>query len=187
MSHPARILPPLNELLDRRKLRGLTKRLRRDIVVTLCRELLQEERDALAARSARARSGAAETRPALYQRLEAEVLARAEALLRPRLRSVLNASGVLLHTNLGRARLCDAAALELARVARETVALEIDLGPVRIPIELRGGYNTGFRKDLSERAEASGSGTYPDFRYDGKYEGHFAMYTGILYSYDLEL
>jgi len=66
-------------------------------------------------------------------------------------------------------------------------ALEIDLGPVRIPIELRGGYNTGFRKDLSERAEASGSGTYPDFRYDGKYEGHFAMYTGILYSYDLEL
>ncbi|HEX9641202.1 MAG TPA: L-seryl-tRNA(Sec) selenium transferase, partial [Candidatus Krumholzibacteria bacterium] len=127
MSHPARILPPLNELLDRRKLRGLTKRLRRDIVVTLCRELLQEERDALAARSARARSGAAETRPALYQRLEAEVLARAEALLRPRLRSVLNASGVLLHTNLGRARLCDAAALELARVARETVALEIDL------------------------------------------------------------
>lgn len=66
-------------------------------------------------------------------------------------------------------------------------AIEIDLGPVRVPIELRGGYNTAFRKDLDERVEATGSPSYPDFVYDGRYEGHFALYTGILYSYDLEL
>ncbi len=64
-------------------------------------------------------------------------------------------------------------------------ALEIDLGPIRIPIELRGNYNTAFRKDLDERVEASGNPSFPNFEYDGKYQGHFALYTGILYSYDL--
>jgi L-seryl-tRNA(Ser) seleniumtransferase len=127
MSHPARILPPLNELLERRKLRALTRRLRRDIVVSLCRELLQEERLALAGHAGEARSGAVESRSAVARRLEVEILARAEALLQPRLRTVLNASGVLLHTNLGRARLSAAAAGELERVGRENVALEIDL------------------------------------------------------------
>lgn len=65
--------------------------------------------------------------------------------------------------------------------------LEVDLGQIRIPIELRGGYNTGFRKDLDERATASGNPGLPSFEYDGEYEGHFALYTGIMYQFDLEL
>ena len=68
-----------------------------------------------------------------------------------------------------------------------TFGLEIDLGEVRIPIELRGGYNVGFRKDLMERADASGSPNLPSFEYDGEYEGHLALYTGILYQFDLQL
>lgn len=66
-------------------------------------------------------------------------------------------------------------------------ALEIDLGSIRIPIELRAGYNTGFKKDLRERAEASGQYNLPSFEYDGKYEGHFGLFTGIIYQYDLVL
>lgn len=65
--------------------------------------------------------------------------------------------------------------------------LEVDLGQIRIPIELRGGYNIGFKKDLIGRAEASGNPGFPDFEYDGRYEGHFALYTGVIYQYDLEL
>lgn len=64
-------------------------------------------------------------------------------------------------------------------------ALEIDLGPVRIPIELRGGYNTGFRKGLDERVEASGNPLAPNYEYDGRYQGHFALFTGLVYSHDL--
>jgi len=48
-------------------------------------------------------------------------------LLRPKLTSVINASGVLLHTNLGRALLGDSARAELERVASHPVALEVDL------------------------------------------------------------
>jgi hypothetical protein len=66
-------------------------------------------------------------------------------------------------------------------------ALEVDLGEVRIPIELRGNYNVGFRKDLDERAVASGNPLRPSFQYDGEYEGHFALYTGIIYGFDIEL
>ncbi len=63
--------------------------------------------------------------------------------------------------------------------------LEIDLGQIRIPIELRGGYNTSFKKNLQERASASGSPNLPSFEYDGKYEGHFGIFTGIVYQHDL--
>lgn len=66
-------------------------------------------------------------------------------------------------------------------------ALEIDLGEIRIPIELRGNYNVGFRKDLDERTVVTGNPGFPDFRYDGKYEGHFALYTGIIYGFELDL
>jgi hypothetical protein len=67
-------------------------------------------------------------------------------------------------------------------------ALEIDLGEIRIPIELRGGYNTGFKKTLKDRAVASGTNPYlANFEYDGKYEGHFALFTGVVYQYDLAL
>lgn len=66
--------------------------------------------------------------------------------------------------------------------------LEIDLGQIRIPIELRGGYNTGFNKALSERAVATGDpNRLPNFEYDGRYEGHFGIFTGVIYQFDLPL
>jgi len=66
-------------------------------------------------------------------------------------------------------------------------ALEVDLGQIRIPIELRGAYNTGFDRSLRERAVTGGTGFNPTFEYDGKYEGHFALFTGVIYQYDLKL
>lgn len=48
-------------------------------------------------------------------------------LERPQLRRVINATGVLLHTNLGRARLSRSAADAVSRAATEAVALEMDL------------------------------------------------------------
>ncbi|MEA2199809.1 MAG: L-seryl-tRNA(Ser) seleniumtransferase [Solirubrobacteraceae bacterium] len=58
---------------------------------------------------------------------EADLLERARTRLRPSLRRVLNATGVIVHTNLGRAPLSAGARLALARVASGYSNLELDL------------------------------------------------------------
>jgi L-seryl-tRNA(Ser) seleniumtransferase len=58
---------------------------------------------------------------------DADLLARARAHLRPSLRRVLNGTGVIIHTNLGRAPLAEAAARATAEAARGYVNLELDL------------------------------------------------------------
>src|SRR5579862_7484845 len=59
----------------------------------------------------------------LSERLRAEL----EALRRPSLRRVLNATGVLIHTNLGRAPLAEAAIAHVVETARGYSNLELDL------------------------------------------------------------
>ena len=56
-----------------------------------------------------------------------DLVARARARLRPSLRRVLNATGVVVHTNLGRAPLSAAARAAVARVAEGYANLELDL------------------------------------------------------------
>ncbi len=69
---------------------------------------------------------------ALRQALRREILGEARALLaasrRPDLRHVINATGIVLHTNLGRAPLSEAAARALADVSLSYSNLEYDLG-----------------------------------------------------------
>jgi L-seryl-tRNA(Ser) seleniumtransferase len=85
---------------------------------------------ALAVRAAReaieaARAGLMEGRPA--GDLRAEALARAERSARSSLRRVLNATGVIVHTNLGRAPLADAALDAIREAAAGYSTLEYDL------------------------------------------------------------
>jgi L-seryl-tRNA(Ser) seleniumtransferase len=56
-----------------------------------------------------------------------DLVARARALLRPSLRRVLNATGVVVHTGLGRAPLAAAAREAVARIAEGYANLELDL------------------------------------------------------------
>ncbi|MCX7622437.1 MAG: L-seryl-tRNA(Sec) selenium transferase, partial [Thermomicrobium sp.] len=55
------------------------------------------------------------------------VLRQLERLARPRLEPVINATGVIIHTNLGRAPVSDQAAAAMAEAARRYTALEIEL------------------------------------------------------------
>ncbi len=61
----------------------------------------------------------------------ADLVARGDARLRPTLRRVLNGTGVIVHTNLGRAPLADAAARAVAEAARGSANVELDLADGR--------------------------------------------------------
>jgi len=76
-----------------------------------------------------------------------EVLALAEAkrLSRPSLRRVINLSGVVLHTGLGRARLAASVAEEVAQVAAAHSAVELDLDTGK-----RGDRQSHVREHLRE-------------------------------------
>jgi L-seryl-tRNA(Ser) seleniumtransferase len=58
---------------------------------------------------------------------DVDLIERATNRLLPSLRPVINATGVVLHTNLGRAPLADSARLAVARAARGYTNLELDL------------------------------------------------------------
>ena len=128
-----RRLPSVDTLLGRRAVKSWLRRWRREVVVALVREVLDAEREALRGSGGRrgrlrARYGVEDPdRDHLLRHCEKVLIERIEELRRPRLERVLNATGVLLHTNLGRARLADHVADEVRRVASSPCALEVDL------------------------------------------------------------
>ncbi|HWX45254.1 MAG TPA: L-seryl-tRNA(Sec) selenium transferase [Solirubrobacteraceae bacterium] len=76
---------------------------------------------------------------------EADLCSRAHARLAPPLRHVLNGTGVVVHTNLGRAPLAEAAADAVAATARGYLNLELDLTTGR-----RGSRNAHISDTLCE-------------------------------------
>ena len=116
-----RALPKMDLLLARPALAGspLPYALRRQAA----RQVLDEYRAAL-------RAGALSAVPGLDE-LEQSVLRRGAELSRPALGRVINATGVVLHTNLGRAPLSPRAAAAVGEAARGYSNLEYDLSARR--------------------------------------------------------
>ena len=120
MANRLRAIPPIHALLETPEALALAARTSREYARDRLRAALEGVRDEVL-------SGALEP-----ERIEAEVLARAAApALAPSLRRVVNATGVVLHTNLGRAPLSDAAARAVVEVATGYSNLEYDLGEGR--------------------------------------------------------
>lgn len=116
-------LPSVEALLEEPAARDLTSRHPRDHVVEAVREAVDRVR-------ARILSGA--DPEICAEAVEAERLfAAAEALLegwsRPHLRRVINATGIVAHTNLGRSLLAEPAVERVLEVARSYNTLEYDL------------------------------------------------------------
>ena len=83
--------------------------------------------DRLATAVARAELGARRAELLAGATDDPDLVARARERLRPRLRRVLNATGVVVHTNLGRAPLSAQARAAVARAAEGYCNLELDL------------------------------------------------------------
>ncbi|HEX9216404.1 MAG TPA: L-seryl-tRNA(Sec) selenium transferase [Gemmatimonadales bacterium] len=114
MSDPRRNLPSVDSLLAGPGIAALLADHPRALVVKAAR---------VAVERARASGGTAPP-----EGWDAAVRTAVLRLAEPSLAPVINATGVVLHTNLGRAPLAEAAIAAMTRVARGYAALEYDLG-----------------------------------------------------------
>jgi L-seryl-tRNA(Ser) seleniumtransferase len=115
-----RKLPAVHAVLGTEAMQSLGGNISQEATTAAIRDVLDDLRQ-------RVRSGAAvdgEMDAAAVARRAIELL---QTALRPRLRRVINATGIVLHTNLGRAPMAEAAALAAADAARGYLNLELDL------------------------------------------------------------
>jgi L-seryl-tRNA(Ser) seleniumtransferase len=113
--NPYRALPSVDRLMAHERLRALPGA--HEFVAELAREALESARRAIAEGKAAPDEG---------QIIE-NVLSLADAVLRPSLRPVINATGVIIHTNLGRAPLSEETIEAMAAVSGAYSNLEFDL------------------------------------------------------------
>ena len=114
-----RQIPSVDELLARSRLAALAHRVNRDLLVEITRTVLADLRERITGQ------GTAIAMDSLA--LEESITAMVERALASSLQPVINATGVILHTNLGRAPLSGAAVEEIARSATSYSNLEYDL------------------------------------------------------------
>lgn len=116
-----RQIPSVDELLALPKLRALMERMDRGVVLEVARTVLANLRERIAGEM---NLNALALEPAT---LEARIAEAVERLLAQSLVAVINATGVILHTNLGRAPLAPEVIEHLRRTATQYSNLEYDL------------------------------------------------------------
>jgi L-seryl-tRNA(Ser) seleniumtransferase len=116
-----RQIPSVDELLTQPRLASLAKRVDRTLLVQITRATLADLRAKIA--------GDAQTLVLTLDTaaLEERITSAVEQILSRSLQPVINATGVILHTNLGRAPLTESAVEEFRRTATQYSNLEYDL------------------------------------------------------------
>ena len=114
MTDPRRELPSIGALLESAGVRSLLERHPRRVVLEAVRSAVD---------AARNEGGAQMTE----QQWVASIASAVQGLSQPSLRRVINATGVVLHTNLGRAPLAKPAVEAIARIASGFSNLEYDI------------------------------------------------------------
>ena len=125
MAHDAdalRRLPSVDEVLKAQASLAAVDRFGRPATVAAVRQTLDATRAALKAGQA---NGAG------IDTIAAAALAKLDHAAQPRARAVFNLTGTVLHTNLGRAVLADAAVEAAVTAMRQAIALEFDLASGR--------------------------------------------------------
>jgi L-seryl-tRNA(Ser) seleniumtransferase len=120
MQNPLRSIPSVNELLERPQLRGLVDRVSHNVVVDGVRTFLTDFRKEVQA----AASEVPIPSPAeLADRIAEWILKEEQLPLRP----VINATGILLHTGLGRAPWPQEAIAAASAIATAYASVEVNL------------------------------------------------------------
>jgi len=120
MSNVLRKLPSVNELLESPQLKRMVQRVNRNVVVLGVRTFLDNLRSEV-------QSTASEFHVPSPAELADRIAKWIAAEESPRLRPVINATGILLHTGLGRAPLAEDALRDIEETGRGYCSLEIDL------------------------------------------------------------
>jgi L-seryl-tRNA(Ser) seleniumtransferase len=118
--NPLRNLPSVNDVLLCPAVRDLEGRHAHEQIVAAVRAELAEARERL-------KAGQPLDGEAVAEALAARAVARLEHTFRPKLRTVINATGIVLHTNLGRAPVAEEAARAAHEAAHGYLNLELDL------------------------------------------------------------
>jgi L-seryl-tRNA(Ser) seleniumtransferase len=116
-----RELPSVDRLLKHPRCEALLARYNRDYLIQKCRDALDQAR--IEIRQGKSSATGAVKDDAIAARVEAQIAAESQ----PGLVRVVNATGTILHTNLGRALLAQAAIDAVVAVAGSPVNLEYDL------------------------------------------------------------
>ena len=130
MENKFRNIPSVDKLLSELKINRLEELYPHDLIVDLVRKHLEQERQSIA-----------QGNPCTpINEIVDSVCAQVQALAQPSLRPIINATGVILHTNLGRAPL-----------SRETVAAmnQVSTGYCNLELEL----DTGLRGSRDTHTE----------------------------------
>jgi L-seryl-tRNA(Ser) seleniumtransferase len=118
-----RQLPKIDEIILLLEKTEVFERAPREIVVRICRSAVAELRESIL----KSRDSGRGFIPPSAQQVASSVARKVENLHRPSLRRVINATGIVLHTNLGRAPLCEEALNHVIDVSRGYSNLEYDL------------------------------------------------------------
>ncbi len=120
MPNVLRNLPSVNDLLDTPQMKGLVDRVSHNVVVTGIRNFLGNLRTDL-------QTAAADLNVPSPSELADRIAKWITSEDQPSLRPVINATGILLHTGLGRAPLAEEAIQQMVAIARGYASVEIDL------------------------------------------------------------
>jgi L-seryl-tRNA(Ser) seleniumtransferase len=138
-----RAIPSVDELLGRPRLLALAEQCGRALVTQAVRDVLAQVRVQLKTDPPRTKEPSTTTLELPH--LESRVIVEVQRILAPSLRRVINATGVVLHTNLGRAPLSPAAAAQIAETATHYSNLEYD-----VPSGERGKRDVHTSRPLAE-------------------------------------
>lgn len=119
-TNPLKNIPSVHELLESEPLKKLVDNVSHNVVVTEVRSFLDNLRDDIRDATSDVKLPAAGD---LAEKIAQWIVTDQQAKLRP----VINATGILLHTGLGRAPLPEAAIQEIVNIASGYASVEVDL------------------------------------------------------------
>lgn len=116
-------LPKIDEVILILEKQGIYQKASREIILEICREVVQNMRERILTAPDKQLSLMENSTTAVTENVQNTI----EEFWRYKLRRVVNATGVILHTNLGRAPLCPEAVERIVEVGRGYSNLEFDL------------------------------------------------------------